>query len=150
MLNYTVFSSKQHERLLLTIKEKSWTPDTVSKMFYGSDPICKFCDPANSVSIQLLLQQLYLNITLLPCPSGFQLVGDHGPPDCKCHPVLADNNVTCQFINHVGYHIWSGPQWIDANASNVYVAHYCPFDYCRSGEKTVNLDNESNTQCAFN
>ena len=101
------------------------------------------------VSMKHLEQQLLLSITLLPCPPGFQLKGD--PPGCECHhPILAENNVVCQFINHTGYHIWSGTLWLGINASNVYIAHYCPIDCCISDEKTVNLQNHSSAQCAFN
>ena len=113
------------------------------------DVDCKFCDPADYVSMKLLfLKQLRLSIIFLSCPPGFQLKGD--PPGCECHPILSENNVMCQFINRTGYHTWSGTLWLDVNASNVYIAHYCPFDYCRSDEKTVNLQNHSSTQCAFN
>ena len=119
------------------------------------DLMCSYCtsDPANYVSTALLFdQQLRLNITFLPCPPGFQLKGDRDPPGCECHPVLAENNVKCRFINHTGYHIWNSPLWIDTVASNtrIYIAHYCPFDYCRSDEKIVDLRNHSSTQCASN
>ena len=97
-----------------------------------------------------LYEPLILYINLRLCPRGFQLKGD--PPGCDCHPVLTENNVKCQFINHTGYHIWSGALWLDfLNDSNsdVHLAQYCPFDYCKSGEKTVNLQ-ISSAQCAFN
>ena len=65
------------------------------------------------------------------------------------------NNVRCQFINHTGYHIWSGSLWLDIMNNinwDIYIelAQYYPFDYCRSDEKFVNLQNGSNAQCAFN
>ena len=65
--------------------------------------------------------------------------------------IIIWNNVKCQFINHTGYHIWSGPLWLDINsASTLYVAQYCPFDHCNSGEKTINFQSDPNAQCAFN
>ncbi len=95
----------------------------------------RMCSRAeNYVKLELLYSQLLLSINLLPCLLEFQLRGD--PPGCECHPVLSENSVKCQFINHTGRHIWNGPLWLDlGNASKVYLVQYCPFDYCISGEK---------------
>ena len=74
----------------------------------------------NYVKLELLYSQLLLNVSLLPCPLGFQLSGN--PPGCECHPVLSEKNVKCQFINHTGYHIWNGPLWLDLdNISNLHL-----------------------------
>ena len=48
-----------------------------------------------------------LNITLLPCPTGFILLGN--PPGCDCYPILTKNRINCQFINRIGYLSWSVP-----------------------------------------
>ena len=155
-LNYTVFSHNKHEKLVLLTKEGSWTAyqwlyGNVSDNNFINEVECKHCDPADYISTELLFrQQLHLSITLLPCPPGFQLKGDHDPPGCECHPILAKNNVKCQFISHMGYHIWSSPLWLGTdNNSNLYLAQYCPFDYCINGDKRINLSNSSG-QCAFN
>ena len=152
-LNYTVFSENAYEMLLLTTKQESWNAivhqQTHSYSYYDEG-----CSNDNQVaekyvSLELLYSQQLLSINLLPCPLGFQLRGD--PPGCECHPVLSENNVKCQFINHTGYHIWRGPMWLDlVNVSKVYLAQYCPFDYCINGEKIITSQSDPSAQCAFN
>ena len=131
---------------MLTTKQESWKTaeqlrNALYYYYYGDE--CSECHAENHVRLDLLYTPLLLNVTLLPCPLGFQLRGD--PPGCECHPVLTVNNVMCQFINHTGYHIWNGPLWladiindIDSDV-HIELAQYCPFDYCKSDEKFVNL-----------
>ena len=148
-LNYTVFSENAHEMLLLTAKQESWNAIVHEQNSYKYDKDCATRFPNSYVNLELLYSQLRLNINLLPCPLGFQLRGD--PPGCECHPVLSENNVKCQFINHTGRHIWNGRMWLDfVNASNVYLAQYCPFDYCINGEKIIYFQSDPSAQCAFN
>ena len=148
-LNYTVFSENAHEMLLLTTKQESWNAIVHEQNSYKYDKDCATRFPNSYVNLELLYSQLCLNINLLPCPLGFQLRGD--PPGCECHPVLSKNNVKCQFINHTGLHIWSGSMWLDlVNANKVYLAQYCPFDYCIYGEKIITFQSDPSGQCAFN
>ena len=154
-LNYTIFSQNMYEILALTTKQLSWiTIKKLSSIFYEDDCFCRESSCAKDyVSANLLYSLLLLNVTLLRCPLGFQLIGD--PPGCDCHSVLTKNNVKCLFINSTGYHIWSGPLWFDimnGNNSdiNLALAPYCPFDYCKKSEKSANLESDSSAQCAFN
>ena len=151
-LNYTVFSQNKYEILALTIKQESWSTIEQSLKYL---PLDSCYDSDDSVSITVLYTPLRLDITLLPCPLGFQLRGN--PPGCDCHPVLIKNNVKCQFFNHTIYLSWNGPLWLDimhGTGSNLDVrfalAQYCPFKYCKSDEKIVNLQNDLNAQCTFN
>ena len=96
-----------------------------------------------------------LNITLLPCPPGFTLLGD--PPGCDCYPVLTNNAVNCQMISGKGYLSWNGPLWLNIEfnttfftAYKIYLAQYCPFDYCKASEISVNLQADADAQCSFN
>ena len=157
-VNYTVFSQNKHEVFVLTTKQEPWTSadqlrQVISQGFYNHSIKCSECHAVDHVRFDLLYAPLLLNVTLLPCPLGFQLRGD--PPGCDCHPVLTVNNVKCQFINGTGYHIWNGPLWLDImndinSDVHIKLAQYCPFDYCKSDEKFVNLQNDSNAQCTFN
>ena len=150
-LNYTVFSENAYEMLLLTTKQESWNAivHQQTRSYSYSDEGCSNDNTEKYVSLELLYSQQLLSINLLPCPLGFQLRGD--PPGCECHPVLSENNVKCQFINHTGLHIWSGSMWLDlVNDSKVYLAQYCPFDYCISSEKIITFQSDPSGQCAFN
>ena len=134
----------------IAVLQESWNAivEQQSNSYDFYDEICSTYT-VNYVKLELLYSQLLLNISLLLCPLGFQLRGS--PPGCECHPVLSEKNVKCQFINHAGYHIWNGPLWLDVdNTSDLYLAQYCPFDYCNNGEKTVNFQNDPGAQCAFN
>ena len=153
-LNYTVFSPNKYEIVALTTKQESWITAEqlldLSQRYYD-DGSCSQCGAEDHVSIGLVYTQLLLNVTLLPCPLGFRLRGN--PPSCICHPVLTENSVKCQFINHTGYHIWSGPLWLDIlndSNSDVRLAQYCQFDYCKGSVKTVDLQSDSSAQCVFN
>ena len=149
-VNYTVYSKNTHEILLLTTKHETWRLAKQCNDSYNFDnKLCSSCLANDYASVPLLITPLLLNITLFPCPAGFQLRGD--PPGCECHPLLTMSNVKCQLINHTGYHIWIGPLWLHINASNldVYIAQYCPFDYCKSNKKTVTFESDPSAQCAF-
>ena len=92
---------------------------------------------------------LFINITLLPCPSGFTLVGD--PPGCDCHPVLSLNGINCVLKDMNAFHTWNTSKWVAAVGSNrVSFSTYCPFDYCKHGRKYLDLKNNQDGQCAFN
>ena len=92
---------------------------------------------------------LFINITLLPCPPGFTLVGD--PPGCDCHPVLSLNGINCVLKDMNAFHTWNTSKWVAAVGSNrVSFSTYCPFDYCKHGRKYLDLKNNQDGQCAFN
>ena len=92
---------------------------------------------------------VYLNISLLPCPLGFTLLGQ--PPQCDCYPEIADNGVECRIINGKDIFKWKGSLWIGVRGEGVTYSKQCPFDYCnRNSMKVISLRNESDTQCAFN
>ena len=92
----------------------------------------------------MLFTSLLMNITLLPCPPGFALTGN--TPRCECHPVLK-NRVNCQITKGEGYLSWSGPMWLNVTNSKIHLTEYCPFDYCYTGEKTLNLKDKADAQC---
>lgn len=86
-----------------------------------------------------------INIVLLPCPLGFQEVGD--PPTCSCLTWLSVvPGVTCD-INTQSIHrprnVWIG------NYSGELVAHRnCPFDFCKAAN-SITLYRQYE-QCALN
>ena len=92
---------------------------------------------------------VYLNISLLPCPPGFTLLGE--PPLCDCYPEIADNGVECSIVNGKDIFQWKGNLWMGLRGEGVTYSRQCPFDYCtRNSVKKISLQNESDTQCAFN
>ena len=102
----------------------------------------------------LLSQNVYINFTLLDCPTGFKLTT--APPYiCRCHPELVENGITvCILIDHHALIYRSGTIWISDSFSgknnNTFVVHKnCPYHYCKPENISVDLQ-IPDTQCAFN
>ena len=105
-----------------------------------------------SIDQTLLHTPIVLNITFLPCPPGFIL---ESPRRCDCHPHF--ENVHCKLINGNGYISWNTTTWISAihatNAkerSKIITNSRCPFSYCKSTKRDIDLQHNSDAQCNFN
>ena len=91
---------------------------------------------------------VFVEVDLLPCPVGFQLVGGR----CVCHQILLNNNIdTCFFYKGTGFILRPAPYWIglpnDTNSS-ILIHPHCPFDYCQLQD--INITAETpNTQCQY-
>ena len=96
-----------------------------------------------------------LNLTLLPCPTGFTVTNK-----CDCNDLLQTvSDITCNIedltIQHTGS-VWIGPLMAtDDNHTNtiedVVVVRYCPLDYCTSKPVTVPVNfSQPDPQCNYN
>ena len=150
-LNYTIFSQRANEEMHLTIADLSLE---AVKSNLCSDYVCRAnhgmlyseLDNKTSLSLVLLKTPLVLNISLLPCPLGFTLLGD--PPSCYCHPLLSkvvSDEISCKIINGSGYLFWSGSMWLGVLGSEYFIAQSCPFNYCPSREKLVNVQSQNDS-----
>ena len=115
---------------------KSYHDDIITNHHCGPLDYCSYATP------------VFINITVLPCPPGFTLLGN--PSGCDCYPVLSDNGVACNIVNHTGYFSWKGNLWLSIKEDGIIYNKYCPFEYCITASKQVDLQNNSETQCAFN
>ena len=88
---------------------------------------------------------VFFNMALLPCPPGFNLTYQHC--DCYLHHILFDN---CSIVNRKGYFSWSSDIWVSVNKDVILYNVHCPFDYCNITGEDINLQNDSDSQCAFN
>ena len=91
---------------------------------------------------------VFVEVDLLACPVGFQLVGGR----CVCHQILLDNNIdTCFFSNGTGFILRPAPYWIglpnDTNSS-ILIHPHCPFDYCQLQDISITAESV-NTQCQY-
>ena len=99
--------------------------------------------------MHLLFIPPLLNITLLACPPGFTLLGD--PPGCECSIILTDRNVDCLFRNESGYHVWNNSLWLTIGGnSSIVLTQYCPYDYCITEQRIINLERHPDSQCSMN
>ena len=90
MFKAELFSKSKYELLSLTAKQEP-SSVAVQVSYYKTDSyfdkFCSSCDKDYDYVVGWLLYDApRFNITLLPCPFGFQLRDD--PPGCECHPIL--------------------------------------------------------------
>ena len=86
---------------------------------------------------------IYFSIMLLPCPPGFKLLSQR----CDCYLVLLEN---CTIINGIGYFSWSTNAWVSTFKGGMLYDTHCPFGYCSITGKWIDLQNDPDSQCAFN
>ena len=103
---------------------------------------------------ELLATPVFINITLLPgCPPGLTL--NHDGTTCSCYSVLANNGFNCSIQNKTGYLNWNSTVWVNATfnesqSNGIIYNRYCPLNYCKSGNKTINIGDDPGKQCASN
>ena len=102
----------------------------------------------NPVPSALLTALVYINVTLLDCPPGFQINGDGA---CECNKTLKDIGiVVCVIYNNISFVNRSGNQWIQQlSNSSIIASKYCPFNYCNQTAMQLNLK-DPDKQCALN
>ena len=105
--------------------------------------------PYDSVFETFFHVPVFVNVTLLPCPVGFQLVSGR----CVCHQILLDNHIdSCSISNGVASIKRYAPYWIglpnDTNSS-ILIHPRCPFDYCKPGDNEITAESP-NVQCRNN
>ena len=106
--------------------------------------------------IDLITTPVYVNITLLEgCPPGFTLALQDQLYGCYCYEVLQTNHFDCYIANNAGHLKWNNTMWVNATfneseSDGILLSHYCPLDYCKQGEKYLDLDRDPDAQCANN
>ena len=91
---------------------------------------------------------IYINVTILPCPSGFILLSS--PSRCGCFPALTEKGVQCVTTNGTGYFIWNNDLWISIKEGGITYTENCPLNHCIVTRKMINLIESASAQCAFN
>ena len=147
-LQYTVLSENVKEIMVLTAKDV--TTLHYRPQFEVDEIIHHYIMHAGYPSDEILELPVYINITLLPCPLGFMLHSSQHR--CVCHSQLEEQSITCNISDQTVHYRKS--MWLNAsfvgNTTNGYIIHrYCPFDYCKYEEMSINLENPD-AQCAFN
>ena len=140
-LRYTLYAYVNHTGnvvLYLTTSYNDMDSEVAAGSYHDncSDGLCLYTTP------------VFINITLLSCPPGFTILED--PPRCDCYPVLTNHGVKCDIRNGTNYLSWRGSSWMDIENNKVNYIEYCPFDYCNTESKQVDMVNNSSAQCTFN
>ena len=102
----------------------------------------------------LLTTPVFINVTLLPgCPLGLTL--NHDGTTCSCYSVLANNVFHCSIQDKTGYLKWNSTVWVNATfnesqSTGIIYNRFCPLQYCKSGNKIINIGDDPGKQCASN
>ena len=160
-VEYSVHSRKQNSKKLLLLVAQTDTIDlfkalhSLSVFFIELNDSIAAYNAGSFIPGNLPYTPIFINITILPCPLGFNLTGD--PPSCQCtnklHIIGIDN---CTVTNGTGLVYRRGTVWVshsnynnNSKTDGVLVHSYCPYDYCKVDDMPVDLYHPD-TQCAFN
>ena len=142
MLNFSVHhNSPSQVRMYLTIQDR-YAP------YYNRDVVEQAIEAfssSNVIPTELLNVPIIIDISLLPCPSGFVLVGN--PPVCDCYPQISDY-VTCEILNGTGFMSRQDEVWIGINNNDMVFSTSCPFEHCNYSS-TVFDTMQPDDQCVF-
>ena len=159
-ITYSVYSNNVHETLYLYTAELN-----NYYLTYGAIPHLKqminyySSTKQRCVSMDLFKVPVFINITLLDgCPPGLTLTLQDQRHGCNCNRFLQNNHFVCFITNSTGYLKWNSTMWVNATfnkfnksqSDGILLARYCPLNYCKSGNKIINLGRDPNAQCANN
>ena len=113
---------------------------------YNSNDQCSELDDRDDC----LKLPVFIEFSILQCPPGFKLF-DNPAPRCDCYPIVTNTlNITCHITNGTGYFSWTGNHWINVEEDEIMYDEYCPLNYCKKGDKLIDLPKNSDNQCHFN
>ncbi len=135
-LSFSVFSEHEisqtlHMTMYLTAMYETQTALSNMIADHSTDPM------------YIHLTPISFNITLLKCPPGFTLKGDH----CDCSLEYFDN---CTIVNGIGYFTWNTAAWVSIDNDKLLCNDVCAHGYCKITKRDINLQDDSDSQCALN
>ena len=137
-------SSPSQVRMYVTIEDR-YAPYYDKQIIIES--ISSYRDNHNIIPSELLTVPIFIDVTLLPCPPGFQLIGE--PHRCDCYPQIV-KFVTCEILNGTGFISRNDTIWIGGDGDNhTLFSKSCPYEYCTFNQVMINLS-DPDTQCTFN
>ena len=146
-LSFAIHSLTNKETIVLTTNPANIT--TPENEIFISAAITLYDEIHHPIPYILLTAPVYINVTLLDCPPGFQLNTDTGR--CDCDAALQEIGINnCSIHDNSSFFTRSGDQWLQQVSSNDIVSSkYCPFNYCRQGPVNMNLS-DPYEQCVLN
>ena len=157
-LKYTILSSNANEMMVLSTSTtlSKYKPEYVDRAITEYEQVKQNPDDIGGMNFvdsyinDLMAFQIFITITLLPCPPGFMLSDQ--PAKCVCHTTLQQQNITCNIDDqtvHRGGTVWVNASFAGNKSNGVIVHHHCPYGYCTFEELDIRLD-FPDTQCNFN
>ena len=120
-LTYTIFSTGYYELILLR----------VDGIIFNNEK-----------------SRILINVTLLPCPPGFQL--SSLTAQCECAPLLKDRELLCNISGAIPLVQRTKSVWISnhPNRNDTILHDNCPLDYCKPVPLWLQLEHPDE-QCAY-
>ena len=101
--------------------------------------------PYDSIFESFFHIPVFVQVNLLPCPVGFQLVRGR----CVCHETLLNNNIEkCSISNGTAFIHRPSPYWMGLSNSSILLHAHCPFDYCQPEDVNISLESP-HAQCQY-
>ena len=144
-LNFTVNSFNPQETIALTVNDAGITMTINSN---GLEFVIKEYTDKKYIKFTLLTVPVYINVSLLDCPPGFQH-SDGGR--CECATMLRNIGISnCFIFDGTPLITRTGKQWVgpDDSSNGIFFSKYCPFNYCNPTSIDLNLG-EPDEQCAL-
>ena len=136
----SIDDNKQCNSLSFTLLS-SKTLQNVIKMYVSPDVIRYSSGPLDDFSMDT--RSVIIYITLLPCPAGFTLQGDRC--DCSWKEFM-----NCSIVNGTGFFSWNTVAWMSIEYGTLLYSSHCRSDYCKTLDKAIDLESDSDSQCALN
>ena len=154
-VGYSILSDQSFEQITLAVNTQSF-----SRSVKEVEAVVDFQLTLNTSNLSPILRSpydsiyetffhipIFVNVTLLQCPIGFQLVDGQ----CMCDQILLENDIDTCFINDgTPFITRQSPYWIglpeNGSSSSILIHPNCPFDYCQSDDVDITV-NTTNDQC---
>ena len=159
-IEYSVHSKDEEASFLLSRDSTTAASQralyTNSTMYFTRSSIEESIRTYNSTQVikqNLLDVPVIISATMLPCPFGFNLT--ETSLICKCDEFLLEYVHSCFVESGIGWMNRNSTSWVsrhtneDNETSIILAYNYCPHDYCKSEDSSVDLY-RPDSQCAFN
>ena len=154
-LSYAVYTENIYEQLLISTSDLTLQKFDINQRLQRiRDDIHNYDNKFGCLGGSLLTTPVTINVTLLPgCPPGFTLRGN--PPGCGCYLVLSNDSFHCFIRNKTSFISWNTTMWVNATfnatqSDGIIYNHFCPLQYCKLGNKVINIRDDPSEQCASN
>ena len=141
--------SAQNAGKRLNFSINSLTSSEVIVLTVNNTVITEIVSQDNIYLVDMQTTYVYINVTLLPCPSGYKL--HNASRKCECARELTEIGIDeCLIFDTVSSTTRSRNQWVrPISNSSILASKYCPFNYCRHETMSLTLS-DPDQQCALN
>ena len=152
-IGYSIVYQRDKEQIALAVDTHSFMRSEQEVEAVVDIRLAKHTDtiirsPYDSTSEAFFHIPVFVDVDLLPCPVGFDLVSGR----CVCHRILQDNEIhTCSISNGTAVILRPASYWIglpNTQKSSILLHPHCPFDYCQPDDTNISAESP-HSQCQY-